>query len=1047
MNKVKTAFCVIVAVFTVMITNITAYADDCYEYDEATRVLTLKNDIIADSVKRFDQKSNVVEIRFDSSAKLPDDCSSLFAGYSSCEKISFSSIDTSNVTNMKNMFRGCEGFKTLDLDGLDTSNVTDMSYMFYDCKNIKTLDLSGFDTGNVTNMRYMFYSCIGLQSINLSGINTGNVTNMGSMFYYCSKLKELDLSGFDTSKTTRMSYMFYNCSALERIDMSGFDTSSVTSMSNMFYGCCGLETLDLSGFDTTDTIINSMFAGVNNLETLILGEKFTALVEECEFPLGAGWGLVVNGEIIERFTEGEYLVLTNSGKNTYVNLFDPQSVSFDKETGILTLKGNVIKDEVVHYANNRNVKKVIAEEETVLPADCSSLFANFMCSSIDLSNADTSAVTDMSYMFSMCNMLEDIDLNGIDTGNVTTMSHMFTYCLKMTAEFDLGKWDLKNVTDMSYMFENCQKITNFGLDDLNTVKLKTISGMFTGCRGINTISLGGFDTSSLEDISYLLSVCMGLTNVDLRDFDTSGVKNMNNMFYRCTGIETLDLSNFDTNSANSLENMFLYDDLDTLILGENFKNLPANAALSMNNGWAKVVDGVTKEEYTDTGYLELTNDGCNTYRRLYDLTFNCNKTDEENLIEKHLLGDIITVPEIWFDAPSDLEFGCWKIGDKEYQPNDTFTLNGDTTIDVFWQPIGGYPVTVRFDPNGGSGTMEDKSAKKGDYTLPKCTYTAPYDKIFYKWSVDGKEYSEEEVITITKDTTVKALWEDLFKIIEQPKDALVDRYEGQVEYSCRARNIDTYEWYIIDEDNTMLGVNECKKKGLITGYRRKRTDEGPNSEYTVTVTLTGVDASLEGKKICCVFTYDDKNITSDAVTINFAKYIPTLRFNVENFKNAAVGHKTGEIKNAVVTNNTHVSVADIKWYLRDGENTTLLDDDNVFEKWRSYEIHIKPELETGYEYYETPKAYINGYWITGELNDDGYFVFDYSYYTNSRLKGDIDGDKEVTDNDAALLLKYIVGETDVLDEFQVKVAQAIDYWQKTVPDMTDVIWILENKTA
>ncbi|MBQ8942742.1 MAG: hypothetical protein IJ062_13005 [Firmicutes bacterium] len=61
------------------------------------------------------------------------------------------------------------------------------------------------------------------------------------------------------------------------------------------------------------------------------------------------------------------------------------------------------------------------------------------------------------------------------------------------------------------------------------------------------------------------------------------------------------------------------------------------------------------------------------------------------------------------------------------------------------------------------------------------------------------------------------------------------------------------------------------------------------------------------------------------------------------------------------------------------------------------------------------------------------------------IKGDIDRDQKVTDKDAVLLLKYISG-TYTLTENQKSAAKVTDS-AKSEPDMLDVIWILNNKTA
>ncbi|WEV42012.1 BspA family leucine-rich repeat surface protein [Bifidobacterium sp. ESL0682] len=117
--------------------------------------------------------------------------------------------------------------RSIDTSGWNTSQVTDMSNMFHLCYNLTSLDLSNFDTSHVTNMSNMF-SDTSLASLDLSNFNTSHVTNMNSMFQDCSNLTSLNLSNFNTSLVTDMSYMFQN-TVLTTLDLSNFDTSHVTS--------------------------------------------------------------------------------------------------------------------------------------------------------------------------------------------------------------------------------------------------------------------------------------------------------------------------------------------------------------------------------------------------------------------------------------------------------------------------------------------------------------------------------------------------------------------------------------------------------------------------------------------------------------------------------------------------------------------------------------------------------------------------------------------------------------------------------------------------
>ena len=174
---------------------------------------------------------------------------------SSTVEASFKGSNTSNVTNMINMFFSCSGLTSLDVSNFNASKVTDMSQMFYSCNSLKSLDLSKFNTSNVPSMSNMFAYCSSLTSLDLRNFNTSNVTDMGRMFYGCGSLTSLDLSGWNTSNVTDMSYMFNSCSGLTSLDLSGWNTSNVTDMGNMFKGCsapskeirmvgCNKETVD-----------------------------------------------------------------------------------------------------------------------------------------------------------------------------------------------------------------------------------------------------------------------------------------------------------------------------------------------------------------------------------------------------------------------------------------------------------------------------------------------------------------------------------------------------------------------------------------------------------------------------------------------------------------------------------------------------------------------------------------------------------------------------------------------------------------------------------
>ena len=193
----------------------------------------------------------------------------MFSGCSSLTNLDLSSFNTSNVTNMNSMFNGCKALTSLDVSSFNISKVTHMISMFDGCKALTSLDLSSFNTSKVTTMQSMFNGCKALTSLDLSSFNTSNVTNMTSMFRDCSSLTSLDLSIFNTSKVTTMQSMFYGCTRLINLDLSSFNTSNVTNMTSMFSYCSSLTSLDLSSFNTSKiTNMSYLFDDCTKLKNL-----------------------------------------------------------------------------------------------------------------------------------------------------------------------------------------------------------------------------------------------------------------------------------------------------------------------------------------------------------------------------------------------------------------------------------------------------------------------------------------------------------------------------------------------------------------------------------------------------------------------------------------------------------------------------------------------------------------------------------------------------------------------------------------------------------
>ena len=97
----------------------------------------------------------------------------------------------------------------------------------------------------------------------------------------------------------------------------------------------------------------------------------------------------------------------------------------------------------------------------ILPVSSSSKLLPYL-TTIDLSEWDTSNITDMSKMFSGCSLLTSLDVSNFDTSKVTTMGSMFNQCSLLTS-LDVSNFDTSKVTNMGSMFNYCNKLSNLTL--------------------------------------------------------------------------------------------------------------------------------------------------------------------------------------------------------------------------------------------------------------------------------------------------------------------------------------------------------------------------------------------------------------------------------------------------------------------------------------------------------------------------------------------------------------------------------------------------------
>ena len=153
------------------------------------------------------------------------------------------------------------------------------------------------------------------------------------------------------------------------------------------------------------------------------------------------------------------------------------------------------------------------------------------------------------HMFVHCEA-QSIDLSNFDTSNVTNMQSMFYEC--KADSINLSSFDTSKVTNMSDMFCEC-KTQFLDLSSFDTSKVKSMYQMFAHCKA-QSLNLSSFDTSNVTNMERMFNSCKA-QSLDLSSFNTSNVTKMGLMFYGCEA-QSIDLSSFDASYVLDISHMF-----------------------------------------------------------------------------------------------------------------------------------------------------------------------------------------------------------------------------------------------------------------------------------------------------------------------------------------------------------------------------------------------------------------------------------------------------------------------------------------------------------
>ncbi len=679
---------------------------------------------------------------------------------------------------------------------------------FVDCSALSSVVIKG---GVKYIEDYAFQGCANLTSLTISEgvVNIGNYAFSGCTGLTTVTLPE-SLEGYGLG-----SYLFSGCTGLTSVKIP----EGVNHIgSGAFYDCANLTDVSLSASLTE--ITDSMFSGCSNLVHITLPNGLLR-IDSYAF---SGCGNLVSLEIPNSVTQIGSCAFENCTSLMSVNIPDriatiePETYSNCSSLNTIEIPDSVTEISDLAFSGCTNLSSID------IPKSVTRIGSNvfYGCSSLTSIKIPDS-LTSIDEVFRNCTGLASItipdnvlSMDGAFSGctGLTSITLSKNLTSLGSEEYDNNYGDgtfygCTSLTDVvipagvtrigDNTFSDCTSLTNVVIPDSVT---QIGNGAFSGCTSLANVTI----PDGVPEISeYTFSHCSSLTSITIPKSVTA-IKY--DSFYYCNALTDVYYSGSKTQWQEiSIDNdwdnngilyraaihcsdgdiipvlgvSLLQNSVD-MTVGETYQLpveiQPANA-INQNLIWTSDAPEVASVSSTglvtarESGYAYITveteeggfRDHCSIYVSdipTYWVTFDSGRGYgymSEAQVQK---GKTYTLPECTFTAPNKMEFDCWEIGGKQYQPGDRITVTDNVTVSALWKDAPAEVYTVTFLSNGGTGTMAPVEIEEGSpCTLPACAFTAPEGKAFDHWEIDGRAYVPGNAIAVTGNVSVRAVWKKL----------------------------------------------------------------------------------------------------------------------------------------------------------------------------------------------------------------------------------------------------------------------------------------------
>ena len=253
--------------------------------------------------------------------------------------------------------------------------------------------------------------------------------------------------------------------------------------------------------------------------------------------------------------------------SVYAMLYEDGTLRINS-TGSIDSRQNLVKNygklssrytgnSTIPWKNEVSSITIVNIEDSIYPTSTAYWFYNLSNATdiSNISNLDTSYVTNMEFMFNNCSSLTTLDVSRWDTKNVKRMEYMFTGCSSLI-ELNTNNWDVSKVEKMYYMFQNDSALKRVKTTNWNVLSVNNMESMFNGCSSLEEVDVSNWNVSNVLYMNAMFSGCSSLTELNTSNWEPSKVIRTDSMFYNASKLSTLNVSKWRTPNNTSTAHMF-----------------------------------------------------------------------------------------------------------------------------------------------------------------------------------------------------------------------------------------------------------------------------------------------------------------------------------------------------------------------------------------------------------------------------------------------------------------------------------------------------------